>query len=251
MKESPFIIEIASSDFLTTAAAVQGGADRIELCANLAEGGTTPSHGHIRHCREAFAISICPIIRPRGGDFLYNDAEFDIMKQDIRLCRDLACDGVVIGLLRSDGSLDKDRVARLVEWAYPMQVVFHRAFDRCRDPFEAMEQLIEMGVERILTSGQRPTAPEGVELIRQLREKADGRITIMPGSGVGADNVRWLTEQTGCTEFHASLRSKVASPMQFVHPHFANDPESYSNNAIDPEAVKNMRMALQDMRPPA
>ena len=251
MMSSPYTIEIASSDFRTTAAAVQGGADRIELCANLAEGGTTPSYGHVRQCREAFDISICPIIRPRGGDFLYNDAEFDIMKQDIRICRDLACDGVVIGLLQMDGSLDLERIKRLVEWAYPMQVVFHRAFDRCRDPFEAMEQLIGLGVERILTSGQRPTAPEGVGLIRQLREKADGRITIMPGSGVVPDNVRWLAVETGCTEFHASLRSKVTSPMQYVHPHFAADPESYFNNSIDPEAVKNLKTALLDMLPPA
>ena len=251
MMSSPYTIEIASSDFRTTAAAVQGGADRIELCANLAEGGTTPSYGHVRQCREAFDISICPIVRPRGGDFLYNDAEFDIMKQDIRICRDLACDGVVIGLLQMDGSLDLERIKRLVEWAYPMQVVFHRAFDRCRDPFEAMEQLIGLGVERILTSGQRPTAPEGVGLIRQLREKADGRITIMPGSGVVPDNVRWLAVETGCTEFHASLRSKVTSPMQYVHPHFAADPESYFNNSIDPEAVKNLKTALLDMLPPA
>ena len=251
MMSSPYTIEIASSDFRTTAAAVQGGADRIELCANLAEGGTTPSYGHVHQCREAFDISICPIVRPRGGDFLYNDAEFDIMKQDIRICRDLACDGVVIGLLQMDGSLDLERIKRLVEWAYPMQVVFHRAFDRCRDPFEAMEQLIGLGVERILTSGQRPTAPEGVGLIRQLREKADGRITIMPGSGVVPDNVRWLAVETGCTEFHASLRSKVTSPMQYVHPHFAADPESYFNNSIDPEAVKNLKTALLDMLPPA
>ncbi len=251
MINSPFTIEIASSDFLTTAAAVQGGADRIELCANLVEGGTTPSYGHIRQCREAFDISICPIIRPRGGDFMYSYAEFDIMKQDIRICRELLCDGVVIGLLQIDGSLDLERIKRLVEWAYPMQVVFHRAFDRCRDPFEAMEQLIGLGVERILTSGQQPTAPEGVELIRQLQEKADGRITIMPGSGVVPDNVRWLAEETGCTEFHASLRGKYASAMGFVHPNFATDPESYFNNSIDPEAVKNLKSALLGMLPPA
>ncbi len=251
MMTSPFTIEIASSDFLTTATAVQGGADRIELCANLAEGGTTPSYGHIRQCREAFDISICPIIRPRGGDFLYSEAEFDIMKQDVRICRELLCDGVVIGLLQIDGSLDLERIKRLVEWAYPMQVVFHRAFDRCRDPFEAMEQLIGLGVERILTSGQQLTAPEGVALIRQLQEKADGRITIMPGSGVVPDNIRWLAEKTGCTEFHASLRGKLASTMSFVHPNFATDPESYFNNSIDPVAVKNLKSALLGMLPPA
>ena len=240
-----YTIEIASSDYSTTRAAVAGGASRIELCANLAEGGTTPGYGHIRRCREEFQVPICPIIRPRGGDFLYDDAEFDIMQRDVVLCRDLACDGVVLGLLCSDGTVDADRVARLVEAAYPLPVVFHRAFDRCRDPFEALERLIELGVERILTSGQMPTAPEGVELIRRLQVAAAGRITILPGSGITPDNVRWLAEETGCTEFHASLRAKQKSAMAFVHPAFANDPESYFNNSIDPEAVQKMRQALQ------
>ena len=128
-----YIIEIATSDFLTTQSAVEGGADRIELCANLAEGGTTPSYGHIRKCREAFDVLIYPIIRPRGGDFLFTDEEFDIMLQDVKLCKQLGCDGVVIGLLNRDGSIDKKRSSQLVEAAYPLGVTFHRAFDRCRD----------------------------------------------------------------------------------------------------------------------
>lgn len=239
-----YTIEIATSDYVTTRAAVEGGAHRIELCANLAEGGTTPGYGHIRRCREEFQVAICPIIRPRGGDFLYNDAEFDIMRRDVVLCRELGCDGVVVGLLQIDGSVDRERMARLIEDAYPLPVVFHRAFDRCRDPFEALEELVSLGVERILTSGQRPTAPEGINLIRELQQKADGRITIMPGSGVNPDNVRWLAEETGCTEFHASLRRKSKSPMQFVHPSFADDPDSYMNNEILPEMVQRMIQAL-------
>lgn len=239
-----YTIEIATSDYVTTRAAVEGGAHRIELCANLAEGGTTPGYGHIRRCREEFQVAICPIIRPRGGDFLYNDAEFDIMRRDVVLCRELGCDGVVVGLLHSDGSVDSDRLARIIEDAYPLPVVFHRAFDRCRDPFEALEILVSLGVERILTSGQRPTAPEGVNLIRELQQKAEGRITIMPGSGVNPDNVRWLADETGCTEFHASLRRKTKSPMEFVHPSFADDPDSYMNNEILPEMVQKMVQAL-------
>jgi copper homeostasis protein len=239
-----YIIEIATSDFLTTKSAVEGGADRIELCANLAEGGTTPSYGHIKQCREAFDLLIYPIIRPRGGDFLYNSEEFEIMLQDVKLCKQLGCDGVVIGLLNSNGSIDIKRTAALVEAAYPLGITFHRAFDRCRDPFEAMEQLIEIGCERILTSGQKPTAPEAIELIAQLNKAADERIIIMPGSGVRKENIKMLAEKTGCVEFHSSLRDKVKSTMEFVHPAFANSEESYMNNAIDANEVKAFRNAL-------
>ena len=247
-----YIIEIATSDFLTTKAAVQGGADRIELCANLAEGGTTPSYAQIKKCRESFDTLMYPIIRPRGGDFLYNKDEFEIMKNDIRLCKELGCEGVVIGLLNMDGTIDLTRTAELVEQAYPLGVTFHRAFDRCKDPFEALEELIEAGCERILTSGQRPSVhskesivdSEAAELIRSLNEKADGRVIIMPGSGVRKENIKLLAEKTGCTEFHSSLRGKIKSPMQFIHPGFATSEESYSNNYIDPEDVRQLRNAL-------
>ncbi len=239
-----YIIEIASSDFLTTKSAVEGGADRIELCANLAEGGTTPSFGYIKKCREAFEVLIYPIIRPRGGDFLYNNEEFEIMLQDVQLCKQLGCDGVVIGLLNSDGSIDIKRTAKLIDAAYPLGVTFHRAFDRCREPFEAMEQLIEIGCERILTSGQKPVAPDAVELIAQLNTAADDRIIIMPGSGVRKENIKMLAEQTGCVEFHSSLRGKTISEMQFIHPAFEGSEESYMNNAIDPQVVIAFRNAL-------
>src|SRR5512143_2277255 len=148
-----YIIEIATSDFETTKSAIAGNADRIELCANLAEGGTTPSYGTIHQCRDSFDVLIYPIIRPRGGDFLYSDEEYDIMLHDVKLCKQLGCDGIVIGLLSPDGTIDTKRTATLIEIAYPMGVAFHRAFDRCRDPFQAIEQLIQIGCERILTSG--------------------------------------------------------------------------------------------------
>lgn len=241
-----YIIEIATSDFITTRAAVEGGADRIELCANLAEGGTTPSYGTIKQCRDTFDVLLYPIIRPRGGDFLYTKDEFEIMLQDVKLCKQYGCDGVVIGLLNMDGSIDITRTATLVEAAYPLGVTFHRAFDRCKEPFEALEQLIEIGCERILTSGQKPSvADEGAaELIAELNKKADGRIIIMPGSGVRKENIKMLAEKTGCTELHSSLRGKTKSGMQFIHPAFTGSEESYTNNAISSEEVKLLRKAL-------
>ena len=239
-----YVIEIATSDFLTTKSAVEGGADRIELCANLAEGGTTPSYAHIKKCREAFDIALFPIIRPRGGDFLYTKDEFEIMKNDIKLCKELGCEGIVIGLLNMDGTIDMIRTAELIELAYPLEVTFHRAFDRCKDPFVALEELIEIGCQRILTSGQKPTVSEGVDLIAELNKKADDRIIIMPGSGVRKENIKMLAEKTGCIEFHSSLRGKAKSPMQFIHPAFADSAESYSNNEISPDEVRALRNAL-------
>ena len=242
---SRFIIEIASSDFATTQAAVAGGADRIELCANLAEGGTTASYGHIRQCREAFTeVQLYPIIRHRGGDFLYTEEEFRIMLLDVQLCKELGCDGVVVGMLMPDGTVDKVHTASLVEAAYPLGVTFHRAFDRCRDPFEALETLVGIGCERILTSGQKPMAPDAVALIAALNKAADDRIIIMPGSGVRKENIRQLAEQTGCTEFHSSLRSKVPTAMNFIHPAFADDAETAWNNAVLEADVRAFREAL-------
>ncbi len=239
-------IEIATTDFTTTQWAVEGGADRIELCAALTEGGTTPSYGTIKQCRERFEVPLFPIIRSRSGDFLYSSEEFQLMMEEVKLCRQLGCDGVVIGLLNRDGTIDLPRTAKLVDAAYPLEVTFHRAYDRCKDPFEALEQLIEMGCQRILTSGQQPTAPQGMDLIAQLVKAADERIIIMPGSGVRKENVKELAEKTGAVEFHSSLRSKTKSPMAFIHPAFAESEESYTNPFIDPNEVKAFKKALGD-----
>lgn len=239
-----YIIEIATADFTTTKSAVEGGADRIELCAALTEGGITASYGTIKKCRETFQVQLYPIIRTRSGDFLYSDEEFEIMMNDVKFCKELGCDGVVIGLLNKDGSIDIKRTSKLIELAYPLEVTFHRAFDRCKDPFEAMEQLIELGCQRILTSGQQPAAPEGMDLIMQLVKAADERIIIMPGSGVRKENIKELAEKTQATEFHSSLKAKQKTNMEFIHPAFAGSAESYTNPAIDPEEVKALRTAL-------
>ena len=240
-----FIIEIATSDFETTQSAVDGGADRIELCANLDEGGTTPSKGMIEECRNAFNLPIFPIVRPRGGDFLYTEEEFQVMLKDTRFCKAVGCEGVVIGLLDADGNIDLERTAELVNAAYPMEITFHRAFDRCKDPFKALEDLVNIGCQRILTSGQQPAAPAGKDLIRDLITAADSRIVIMPGSGVRKDNIKMLADHTGAVEFHSSLRGKIKSRMNFIHPAFASSVESYSNNYIDPAEVKTLREALE------
>jgi copper homeostasis protein len=209
-------LEICAFNLPSAMVAQQAGADRIELCASPGEGGVTPSPGVIRIARESLRIALYPIIRPRGGDFLYSDEEFRIMLRDIEYCKQVGCNGVVIGMLSADGSVDQPRCARLVELAYPLGVTFHRAFDWAANPFEAMETIIRLGCERILTSGQRPTADEGAGLIDQLIREADDRIVIMPGSGVRASNIVSLAERTGASEFHTSARLRQASGMEFV-----------------------------------
>lgn len=199
-------------------AAEAGGANRIELCDNLLEGGTTPSYGMIAAVREKCNLKIYPIIRPRGGDFLYDDAEFDIMKRDIATCKQLGCDGVVIGLLTADGKVDLPRTAELVHLAKPMGVTFHRAFDMTDDPFQALEDVIASGCERILTSGQRNTAMEGAALIRELVEKAGSRIRIMAGSGLRAHNAEALAKASGAPEYHSTARDYVESGMVYRNP---------------------------------
>jgi len=239
-----YIIEVATTDFTTTKSAVEGGADRIELCAALTDGGTTASYGTIKKCRESFNVQLFPIIRTRSGDFLYTDEEFEIMMNDVKVCKSIGCDGIVIGLLNKGGNIDVQRTSELISEAYPLEVTFHRAFDRCKDPFQGMEQLIEIGCQRILTSGQKPSAPEGVDVIAQLVKAADERIIIMPGSGVRKENIKELAEKTGAKEFHSSLRGKQKSKIEFLHPAFANSTESYTNPFIDPGEVKSLRNAL-------
>lgn len=237
-------LEIATSDFAGTEAAVNGGADRIELCSGLSEGGITPSFGLIKLCRETFTIPLFPILRPRSGDFLYNDEEYKIIKQDALVCKELGCDGIVVGFLKKDGRIDKKRITKIVETAYPMEVTFHRAFDRCIDPFEAMEELIEAGCQRILTSGQTLTATEGADLIKKLMIAADNRIVIMPGSGVKKENIKALAKATNAEEFHASLRTSIISKMDFKHLSFS-DAGNYEHSGILKDEVRAVKEELE------
>lgn len=212
-------LEICASSVASCIAAQQGGAHRIELCDNLPEGGTTPSYATIALAREKVDIDIYPIIRPRGGDFLYDELEFSIMQKDIAVCKQLGCNGVVIGLLTAEGKVDVPRTRLLVEQAWPMGVTFHRAFDMTEDPLQALEDIITTGCERILTSGQRNTAPEGTDLLKTLVKQAAERIIIMAGSGVRANNIEMLVKETGATEFHTTARSYVESGMIYRNPH--------------------------------
>jgi copper homeostasis protein len=238
------LLEICVFNLSSALAAQAAGADRIELCASPEEGGVTPSAGMIRMARERLSILVYPIIRPRGGDFLYSEEEFQIMLRDIGECKQAGCDGVVIGMLLADGSIDKPRCARLVESAYPMGVTFHRAFDRAANPFEAMETIIGIGCERILTSGQRPVAMEGVELLNQLVREADDRIRIMPGSGVRSDNIAELAAKTGAVEFHTSARIAFSSAMEFVNAAMQEDQSMVMASADEVRRIKETISAL-------
>jgi copper homeostasis protein len=201
-----FLLEICCFNLQSALIAQKAGAHRVELCADPLEGGTTPSAGVIQTVRKKLQIPVYPIIRPRGGDFLFTEDEFEIMQHDIAVCKHSGCDGVVTGLLLENGKVDKKSCSRLVELAYPMEVTFHRAFDRVRDPFDALEEIIETGCQRILTSGQRTTALEGESLIKELIRKAENRICVMPGSGIRASNIMELARTTGASEFHTSAR---------------------------------------------
>jgi len=220
------------------------GAGRIELCDNPGEGGTTPSFGFIKAARALLRIPLYVMIRPRGGDFLYTDEEFEIMKNDIRVCQQLNCDGVVLGLLNPDGTIDKKRTAQLAELAYPMGVTFHRAFDRCVQPLQALEDVIACGCERILTSGQQPAAMEGSSLIADLITHANERIIVMPGSGVRSDNIIELAQKTGAMEFHTSAKATQKSGMDHIN---TTMKENLAAATVNAEEVRKLISLLNTM----
>jgi copper homeostasis protein len=217
------ILEICCFNLDSALIAADAGADRVELCGDPAAGGTTPGIGLIKSVRKKINIELYPIIRIRGGDFLFSEEEFDVMLQEVEACKFAGCEGVVIGMLLRDGRIDKINSSRLVEKAYPMGVCFHRAFDWTRNPFEALEDIIEMGCERILTSGQQPTAMLGSPLIKDLVAQANSRIQIMAGSGVRAANITDLKNETGAQHFHSSARMLKKSSMEFVQPFMTED----------------------------
>lgn len=208
------ILEVAANSVTSALAAEAGGADRVELCSALEVGGLTPSHATIAIARERLGIPLHVLIRPRAGDFVFDDLECEVMQRDIETCNALGCAGVVIGVLTAAGDLDVPRCRRLMEAARGMSVTFHRAFDFARDPERALEAIIALGCDRVLTSGQAADALTGAPLIRKLIEQAQGRITIMPGGGIEAHNIAAIRDATGASEFHASAKVRIADRMQ-------------------------------------
>jgi copper homeostasis protein len=218
MSTDDITLEICAGSVTSCLAAQEGGAQRVEFCDNLLEGGTTPSFGQLAAARDRLWIGLNVIIRPRGGDFLYSELEFEVMERDVLACRKIGVDGIVIGLLNSNGSIDIPRTKRLVELAGTMPVTFHRAFDVASNPQQALEDIIEAGCTRLLSSGQAASALEGAALLKQLQTQAGTRLAVMPGAGVRGHNIAQLVRETGCREFHSSGRAPFPSAMTYRNP---------------------------------
>ena len=207
-KKMHYTLEVCAASMRSVEAAAQGGAERIELCSALSLDGLTPSMGMIRLVKERFPqLTLHVLIRPREGNFVYNELELSTMESDILLCKEAGADSVVVGALTPEGDIDLAAMRRLMQAADGLPVTFHRAFDICRQPEEALEQIISLGCRRILTSGQAATAEQGIALLHRLNQLSAGRIIIMPGGGVNAANAPTILQQTGCTEIHASASS--------------------------------------------
>ena len=211
------ILEVCAFTIQSCLIAQRAGAARVELCDNPLEGGTTPSYGTIRQAREKLDILLYPIIRPRSGNYYYDEEEFAILRQDIQLCKELGCNGISVGACTIQAEIDTERMKRIVEWAYPMGVTCNRVFDGTPDPFKALEALIACGCERILTSGQKAAAPEAADLLAKLVKQANGRISIMPGAGIHSSNVAALRKACGAREYHASARKAAPNPLTFIN----------------------------------
>lgn len=240
--------EICANSVKSCLAAQEGGAHRVELCAAIPEGGTTPSFGEIALARELLHIKLHVIIRPRGGDFLYSELEMKSMLKDIEICRKVGVDGVVFGCLNSAGDVDLPQMQELMAASKGMSVTFHRAFDMCRNPQEALEQIINLGCDRILTSGQRPTAEEGISLLKKLNEQAADRIILLAGSGINEKNIRKIAVETGISEFHFSARLNEESEMSYRNQivsmggtvHINEYEQPYTSSKRVRETIKNL-----------
>jgi copper homeostasis protein len=232
------VVEICVEDIESAMAAEQGGADRVELCDNLSVGGTTPSAGTIAEACRRLEIPVHVLIRPRAGDFIPSLAEFAAMRFDIETARTLGAAGVVFGLLRPDATIDRERTAMLTDLARPLSVTFHKAFDQTHDPDEALETLIALGIDRVLTSGSRPTAVEGIEALRQLVPRSTSRISVMAGGKLSVDNLRTVIEGTGVCEVH--LGSAVSRLMNSSMAPNPGEGSPLSWNGVDADRVRRI-----------
>jgi copper homeostasis protein len=229
-----------------------GGADRIELCENPGDGGTTPSYGTIELVRQNLTIDVFVMIRPRGGDFHYSNYEFHAMKRDISQCQKLSVDGLVFGIVTPEGRIDVKRCKELIDKARPLKVTCHRAFDMTRDPFEALQDCIEAGFDRILTAGQQSQAIKGASLIGDLIKKANGRIKIMPGSGVNENTVEEIVSRSGANEIHFSATAFRESAMQFRNQQIAgmgsDEGSEFKLRTVDPARVRQIRSIAEKLK---
>lgn len=251
MNQEKITVEIVVYNILSALKAQEGRADRIELCDNQGEGGTTPSYGTIEAVRQHLSLDVYVMIRPRGGDFCYSSYEFWSMKRDISQCQRLSVDGIVFGILTPDGRIDKKRCMEIIGKARPLKVTCHRAFDMTRDPFEALEDCIEAGFDRILTAGQQAQASKGAKLIGELVQKAKGRIAIMAGSGVNEDTVGEIVRQSGVKEIHFSATAFDESPMTFRNSSIAGmgseEGSEFKLRTVDPERIKAIRSIAESV----
>jgi len=244
-------VEIVVYNIESALKAQEGGADRIELCASPGEGGITPSIGTVETLRHQLNLDVFVMIRPRGGDFCYTNDEFHAMKRDLLQFQKLSVDGFVTGILNPDGTLDKKRCSELIQRARPLKVTCHRSFDMTIDPFQALEDCIEVGFDRILTSGAQPTALKGLGLICELVKRAGDRIKIMPGSGINEETVREIVSKSGVSEIHFSAAADRDSKMQFRNERIAgmgsDEGSEFRIRTVDPERVRAIR-ALAEMK---
>lgn len=244
-------LEICVDSLVSALEAQKGGADRIELCDCLAAGGTTPSAGLIKIVREYINIDIYVMIRPRSGDFCYTDLEFQVMKENIRFAKEYGMDGVVFGILTSEGYVDTERTKELIQIAKPMGITFHRAFDMAKSPEKTLEELIGLGVDRILTSGQKNSAYEGIQLIKNLVEKSNNKISIMAGSGVNSENVEDIINKTAVKEIHLSAKKRFKSKMSYrnenVNMGITENISEYENYYTDSNIVKGIKEQMSKL----
>ncbi len=250
INSSQWKLEVCVGSVEGVAAATRAGADRVELCANLIEGGTTPSSGMMKLAREVTTIPIMTMIRPRGGDFCYTEAELEVMRADIDHARESGSSGIVLGALSTDGTIDLISTQELMERASPLPVTFHRAFDMTPDPFVALDQLIDLGVTRVLTSGQEASAEKGIPLLKELVDKAEDKIIILPGGGIREQSIRSILESTGAVEAHFSASVRSKSPMTHrnsrVFMGSPSPPGEYERTRTDEARVRAFKAALQN-----
>jgi copper homeostasis protein len=237
------IFEVCAFNIQSAIIAEKAGAARVELCDNPVEGGTTPSYGTIIETRERINIELYPIIRPRAGNYFYDDEEYAIMKRDIMICRDLGCDGISVGAQKLSGEINTEMLKRIVEWAGPMGVTCNRAFDCAPDPFKALDDIISCGCKRILTSGLKSAAPDAGKLLGKLVEAAADRIIIMPGAGIKSTNIKNLVKESNAREYHGSARKIAANPVTFLN----KEVSDYGNLYItDEQEVRDIIVQLKD-----